>query len=73
MNDRNVKLLGNYAKTPYKFSERSGQQLGVVKALNCLGIIARYEKKLKEADTHFTEALEIAKVLGDKWHTAFCR
>ena len=46
-----------------------GQQLGVVKALNCLGIIARYEKKLKEADTHFTEALEIAKVLGDKWHT----
>ena len=47
-----------------------GQQLGVVKALNCLGIIARYEKKLKEADTHFTEALEIAKGLGDKWHTA---
>ena len=46
------------------------QQLGVVKALNCLGIIARYEKKLKEADTHFTEALEIAKVSGDKWHTA---
>ena len=46
-----------------------GQQLGMVKALNCLGIIARYEKKLKEADTHFTEALEIAKVLGNKWHT----
>ncbi len=46
-----------------------GQQLGIVKALNCLGIIARYEKKLKEADTHFTEALEIAKVLGNKWHT----
>ena len=48
----------------------AGQQLGVVKALTCLGIIARYEKKLKEAATHFTEALEIAKVLGDKWHTA---
>lgn len=48
----------------------AGQQLSVVKALNCLGIIARYEKKLKEADTHFTEALEIAKVLGDKWYTA---
>ena len=47
-----------------------GQQLGVVKALNCLGIIARYEKKLKEADIHFTEALETAKALGDKWHTA---
>jgi len=46
-----------------------GQQLDIVKALNCLGIIARYEKKLKEADTHFTEALEIAKVLGNKWHT----
>ena len=46
------------------------QQLGIVKALNCLGIIARYEKKLKEADIHFTEALEIAKVSGDKWHTA---
>ncbi|CAI8014820.1 Kinesin light chain 4 [Geodia barretti] len=48
-----------------------GQQLGVVKALNCLGIIARYQKKLEEADTHFTEALEIAKVLGDKSHIAF--
>lgn len=48
-----------------------GQQLGVVRALNCLGTIARYEKKLEEADTHFTEALEIAKVLGDKWHIAF--
>ena len=46
-----------------------GQQIDIVKALNCLGIIARYEKKLKEADTHFTEALEIAKVLGNKWHT----
>ena len=46
-----------------------GQQLGVVKALNCLGIIARYEKKFKEADTHFTEALAIAKVIGNKWHT----
>lgn len=50
-----------------------GQQLGVVKALNCLGIIARYEKKLKEANAHFTEALEIAKVLGDKWHIASVR
>ena len=48
-----------------------GQQLGVVKALNCLGIIARYQKKLEEADTHFTEALEITKVLGDKSHIAF--
>lgn len=47
-----------------------GQQLGVVNALNCLGIIARYEKKFKEADAHLTEALEIAKVLGDKWRTA---
>ena len=48
-----------------------GQQLGIVKALNCLGIIARYEEKLEEADIHFTEALEIAKVLGNKWHIAF--
>ncbi|MCY3739551.1 MAG: tetratricopeptide repeat protein [Candidatus Poribacteria bacterium] len=48
-----------------------GRQLGTVKALNCLGIIARYEEKLKEADIHFTEALEIAKVLGNKWHIAF--
>ena len=47
------------------------QQLGVTKALNCLGTIARYEKKLEEADTHFTEALEIAKVLDNKWHVAF--
>ena len=47
-----------------------GQQLGVVNALSCLGIIARYEKKFKEADAHLTEALEIAKVLGDKWRTA---
>ena len=47
------------------------QQLGIVKALNRLGIIARYEDKLEEADTHFTEALEIAKVLGNKWHIAF--
>ena len=47
-----------------------GQQLGVANALNCLGIIARYEKKFKEADAHLTEALEIAKVLGDKWRTA---
>ena len=47
-----------------------GQRLGVVKALNCLGTIARYEKKLEEADIHFTEALEIAKVLGNKLHTA---
>ena len=46
-----------------------GQQLGVVNALSCLGIIARYEKKFKEADAHLTEALEIAKVLGDKWRT----
>ncbi|MYB02362.1 tetratricopeptide repeat protein, partial [Candidatus Poribacteria bacterium] len=48
-----------------------GQQLGIVKALNCLGIIARYQEKLKEADRQFTEALEIAKVLGNKWHIAF--
>ena len=48
-----------------------GQQLGIVKALNRLGIIARYEDKLEEADGHFTEALEIAKVLGNKWHIAF--
>ena len=48
-----------------------GPQLGVVKALNRLGIIARYQEELEEADTHFTEALEIAKVLGDKWHIAF--
>ena len=47
-----------------------GQQTGVVNALNCLGIIARYEEKFKEADAHLTEALEIAKVLGDKWRTA---
>lgn len=47
-----------------------GQQLGVVNALNCLGIIARYEKKFKEADAHLIEALEISKVLGDKWRTA---
>ena len=50
---------------------RIEHQLGVVKALNCLGIIARYENKLKEADIHFTEALEIAKVIGDKWHIAY--
>ena len=47
------------------------QQLGIVKALNRLGIISRYQEKLKEASTHFTEALELAKVLGDKWHIAF--
>ncbi|RKU20233.1 hypothetical protein C6503_06580 [Candidatus Poribacteria bacterium] len=48
-----------------------GQQLGIVKALNRLGIIARYEEKLEEADIRFTEALAIAKVLGNKWHIAF--
>ena len=48
-----------------------GHQLGVVKALNLLGIIARYQERLEEARVHFTEALEIAKVLGDKWHIAF--
>ena len=47
------------------------QQLGVIKALNRLGIIARYEEKLEEADIHFTEALEIARILDDKWHIAF--
>ena len=48
-----------------------GQQLGIVKALNHLGIITRYEEKLEDADIHFTEALEIAKVLGNKWYIAF--
>lgn len=47
------------------------QQLGIVKTLNRLGIISRYQERLKEASTHFTEALELAKVLGDKWHIAF--
>ena len=48
-----------------------GHQLGVVAVLNCLGVIARYQEKLEEANTHFTEALEIAEVLDDKWHIAF--
>ena len=48
-----------------------GHQPGVVKALNRLGIIARYEEKPDEADTHFKEALEIAKILDDKWQIAF--
>ena len=48
-----------------------GQQLGIVKALNRLGIIARYEEKIEEANGHFTEALALAKVLGNKWHIAF--
>ena len=49
----------------------TGQQLGVIKALNRLGIIARYQENLEEADIHFTEALEIARVLDNKWHIAF--
>ena len=49
----------------------AGQQLGVIKALNRLGIIARYQENLEEADIHFTEALELARVLDDKWHIAF--
>ncbi len=49
----------------------TGQQLGVVGVLNCLGVIARYQEKLEEANTHFTKALEIAEVLDDKWHIAF--
>ena len=48
-----------------------GRQLGIVKALNRLGIIARYEEKPEEANIHFTEALARAKVLGNKWHIAF--
>lgn len=47
------------------------QQLGVIKALNRLGIIARYQENLEEADIHFTEALELARILDDKWHIAF--
>lgn len=49
----------------------AGQQLGVIKALNRLGIITRYQENLEEADIHFTEALELARVLDDKWHIAF--
>ncbi len=49
----------------------AGQQLGVIKALNRLGIIARYQENLEEADIHFTEALELARVLNNKWHIAF--
>ena len=49
----------------------AGQQLGVIKALNRLGIIARYQENLEEADIHFTEALELARVLDNKWHIAF--
>ena len=48
-----------------------GHQPGVVEALNRLGIIARYQEKPDEADTHFAEALEIAKILEDKWQIAF--
>ena len=49
----------------------TGQQLGVVKALNRLGIIARYQENLEEADIHFIEALEMARVLDDKWNIIF--
>ncbi|MDE0468142.1 MAG: tetratricopeptide repeat protein [Candidatus Poribacteria bacterium] len=49
----------------------AGQQLGVIKALNRFGVIARYQENLEEADIHFTEALELARVLEDKWHIAF--
>lgn len=48
-----------------------GHQLGVVKALNRLGIVARYQGELQEANTHFTEALESAKILNDEWQIAF--
>ena len=46
-------------------------QPGIIKALSRLGIIARYQERFKEADTHFAEALGIAKRVGDKWHVAF--
>ncbi len=49
----------------------AGQQLGVIKTLNRLGIIARYQENLEEADIHFTEALELARLLDNKWHIAF--
>ncbi len=45
--------------------------LGIVKALNRLGIIARYQDQLEESDTHFTEALQTAKLLDDTWQIAF--
>lgn len=48
-----------------------GCQRGVVKALNRLGIVARYQGELEEAERHFGEALETAKRLGDTWQIAF--
>ena len=46
-------------------------QHGIVKALNRLGIVARYQGELEEADEHFTEALDTARRLGDIWQIAF--
>ena len=44
---------------------------GIAKALNLLGIIARYQGALEESDAHFTESLHLAKALGDKWLIAY--
>lgn len=49
----------------------TGNHPGIVKALNLLGIIARYQDAHEEAAAHFTEGLQLAKVLGDKWLIAY--
>jgi len=49
----------------------TGHQRGIVKALNLLGIIARYQDAHEEAAAHFTEGLQLAKGLDDKWLIAY--
>ena len=49
----------------------TGHQPGIVKALNLLGIIARYQDAHEEATAHFTESLQLAKMLDDKWLIAY--
>ena len=49
----------------------TGHQPGIVKALNLLGIIARYQDAHEEAEAHFREGLQLAKVLDDKWLIAY--
>ncbi len=49
----------------------TGHQQGIVKALNQLGIIARYQEQHEKADAYFTESLQLAKALEDKWLIAY--
>ncbi len=54
-----------------KIFRTAGDKPSIVKALNQLGIIARYQDAHEKSGAYFRESLHLAKALEDKWLIAY--